>query len=148
MPATTPPPPRRNWHLARWFLVLAIAVFGWSGWQAYAFRYAIKEAKALGWIVQYNDPLETIRKNWKAAFKKETWPDGVIDLTIPTSESFEQHTAIARRLNPQELLIQKAPTLRDLWLLKHLTRLQSVGLEGCTGLTNVEVLRACHELPE
>jgi Leucine-rich repeat (LRR) protein len=141
MPAATDtPPPRRNWHLARWFLVLTIAVFGWSGWQAYAFRSALKEAKALGWEVRYTDPVETIRENWKLAFEKETWLDGVTYLDIPKGESFTQNLTILHRLNPRVLRIADASPFRDLSSLKSLTRLRSLALIDCTGLTNVDAL--------
>jgi hypothetical protein len=140
-PQTDTPPPRRNWHLARWFLVLAIATFGGSAWQAYAFRSALKEAEAIGWSVRYTDPVETIRQDWKAAFKKATWLDGVTLLNIATSESFEQHLAIAHRLNTQWLRIGDAHTLRDLSPLKPLTRLKKVEFYSCTGLANVDALK-------
>ena len=138
---TTSPPPRRKWHLQRWLLLLAIAMLGWGGWRAYAFRSALAEAKALGWEVQYTDPVEVIRKNWKAAFKKETWLDGVTLLSVPTSEPFEQNVAIVYRLNPKGLRIADAATLRDLSALKPLNRLQAVVLFECTGLTNVDGLK-------
>ena len=76
MPNDTPPP-RRKWHFTRWLIVLIVAVFGWGGWRAYAFRSALSQAKALGWWVEHTDPVETIRKNWKSAFEKATWLDGV-----------------------------------------------------------------------
>ena len=138
---TTTSPPRRNWHFTRWLIVFIVAVFGWGGWRAYAFRSALAEARALGWQVEYTDPVKTIRKRWKAAFKKETWLDGVKAVRIPTSEEFEQHLAIVRRLNPKGLQIYNAATLRDLSALKALTRLQSVSLGGCTGLTTVDALK-------
>ena len=93
---TTDTPPRRNWHFTRWLIVLIVAMLGWSGWRAYAFRSALSQAKALGWEVGYFDPVETIRRDWKAAFKKETWLDGVTEVYIPTSESFEQNLTIVR----------------------------------------------------
>ena len=139
MPTETPPP-RRNWHFTRWLIVAIIAMFGWSGWQAYAFRSALAEARALGWQWQYIDPVEVIRKDWKAAFKKETWLDGVTYVTIPTSEAFEQHLAIVHRLNPKALQIISGATLRDLSALKPLTRLKSVELYGGPGRTNLHVL--------
>ena len=120
---TDPPPPRRKWHFNRWLIVLIIATFGWSGWRAYAFRSALAEATALGWAVEYTDQVETIRKNWKAAFKKETWLDGVTRLDIQTSESFEEHVAIVHRLNPKGLIIYRAANMRDLSALKPLSRL-------------------------
>ena len=138
---TTDTPPRRKWHFNRWLIVLIVAMFGWSGWRAYAFRSALSQAKALGWTVEYTDPVEEIRKNWQAAFEKETWLDGVTWVIIPTSEAFEQHFAIVLRLNPKWLKIDNAPTLRDLSALKPLERTQGVFLIRCTGLTNVDALR-------
>ncbi len=142
---TTATPPRRNWHLQRW-LVLAAGFLAYAGWTQYAFRAALKEAAALGWTVRYTDPSEEIRWNWKAAFKKETWLDGVVILMIPTSEEFEQHVAIVHRLNPKTLSIINAATLRDLSALRPLIRLQGIGLVGCTRLTNVDALRNFSDL--
>ncbi len=138
---TDPPPSRRKWHFNRWLIVLIVAMFGWSGWRAYAYRDALKKAEALGWKGQYTDPVRTIRGNWKAAFKKATWLDGVTELIIPTSEAFEQHLAIVHRLNPKWLKIGDAATLRDLSVLTSLSRLQGSFLYGCTGLTNVDALK-------
>jgi hypothetical protein len=138
---TDPPPPRRNKHLARWFLVLAIATFGWSGWQAYAFRAALAQAKALEWEVYYTDPIEEIRDDWKTAFKKSTWLDGVVFVLIPTSESFEQNLTIIYRLNTERLQIDQAHTLRDLSSLRSFTQLKAVVLTDCTALTNVDALK-------
>ena len=138
---TEPPPPRRKWHFNRWLIVLIVAMFGWSGWRAYAFRSALSQAKALGWTVNYTDPSELIKKNWSAAFQKETWLDGVTFLRIPTSESFEQNVAIVHHLNPRKLEIDGAATLRDLSALKSLRRLEWFGLVGCIRLTNVEALK-------
>ena len=138
---TDPPPPRRKWHLNRWLIVLIVAMFGWSGWRAYAFRSALAEAKALGWWVEYTDPVETIRANWKAAFEKATWLDGVTELRIPTGEAFEQHLAIVHRLNPKRLIIDVTGILRDLAALCPLTRLQVLSFYNAKGLTNVDALK-------
>ena len=137
---TTATPPRRNWHLQRW-LVLAAGFLAYAGWTQYAFRAALKEARALGWEVDYTAPVEEIRKNWKAAFKKATWMDGVRDVHIPTCEAFEQHLAIVHRLNPKGLRIEFATILRDLSPLKNLPALQTVELEFCLRLTNVDGLK-------
>ena len=138
---TTDPPPRRNWHFTRWLIVLIVATLSWGGWRAYTFRSALKQAKALGWRVSYTDPYEAIRKNWKAAFKKETWLDGVTFVRIPMSDTFEQRLAIVYRLNPKALDVSSAATLRDLSALNSLTRLQEVSLGNGTGLTNVDALK-------
>jgi hypothetical protein len=164
MPAETPTSPCRRWRVGRWFIVLMVATLGWVGWTAYAFRSALSQAEALGWTVKHIDPIESIRKNWKSAFEKETWRDGGTYLIIPTSQQFEQHLDIVHRLNPGGLRIDDASTLRDLssliplkrlkvvavWnatsltnvdALKNLPALEDVVLDGCKGLTNVDVLK-------
>ena len=134
---TDPTPPRRKWHFQRWLLLLAIALLAYAGWTTYAFRSALSQAKALGWAVEYTDPVETIRANWKRAFKKETWLDGVTGVRIPTSEAFEQHLAIVHRLNPKALIIEDTATLRDLSALKPLDQLKKVWLFRSLELTNL-----------
>ena len=113
----------------------------WGGWRAHTFRSALAEAKALEWYVEYTDPVETIRADWKAAFKKKTWLDGVTRVAIPTGKTFEQHLSIVLRLNPKVLQIDSGASLRDLSAFKPLGRLQTVWLIGCTGLTNVDALK-------
>ncbi|MEK0450521.1 MAG: hypothetical protein RL088_2789 [Verrucomicrobiota bacterium] len=137
---TDPPPPRRKWHFKRWFIVLSIAIFAWSGWRVYDKRSAIKEARALGWQVEYTDPSEEIWADWRNAFRKRTWTAGVIRVEIPTSESFEGHIAIAHRLNPLNLFIQDASTLRNLSVVGSLTRLGMLVLWNCKALTSVDGL--------
>jgi Leucine-rich repeat (LRR) protein len=139
MPTDTPP--RRKWNITRWLFVLAVLALAGGGWRVYAFRSALAEAKALGWHVEYTDPVETIRANWKSAFEKETWLDCVTIVEIPTSEEFEQHLAIVHRLNPKTLRIDDAHTLRDLSGLKPLSRLHVVSLGLATALTNVDALK-------
>ena len=145
---TDTPPPRRNWHLTRWLIVFIVAMFGWGGWRAYAFRSALAEAKALGWELLYTDPVEAIQGDWKAAFQKETWLDGVIQVIIPTSESFEPHVAIVHRLNPKILNIEEAGTLRDLSALSPLTRLEVVSLISSTALENIDALKSLSAMNE
>ena len=143
---TTATPPRRKWHLQRWLLVLAAAMLAYSGWSTYDVRSALKEARALGWVVEYTDPIEEIEEDWKEAFRKETWLDGVTRVDMPTSEDLEQHRDIAHRLNPKALGIVNAATLCDLSALRALPGLREVVLYGCTGLTNVDGLKKLSSL--
>ena len=118
-----------------------VATLGWVGWTAYAYRSALSQAKALGWRVEHTDPVERIRKNWKSAFEKETWLNGVTLLIIPTSQEFEQHLDIVHWLDPMELHIYDAFTLRDLSALIPLKRLRYFELNGAHRLTNVGGLK-------
>ena len=137
---TASPPPRRKWHFKRWFIVLSIAIFAWSGWRVYDKRSAIKEAEALGWNVLYTDPSEAIRWNWKNAFRKATWSDGVRTVAIQTGQSFEQHVSVVHRLNPTELLIYDAITLRNPSSFSPLTRLSHFGIGFGSSLENIDGL--------
>jgi hypothetical protein len=145
---TASPPPRRNWHLARWFLVLLIATFGWSGWRAYAFRSALAEAKALGWEVEYTDPLKEIWNDWKAVFRRTTW-DGVGIVHISTAVELEAHLDVVRQLRPRKLQIDMANEWTDLNALSTLSSVRSIHILACNRLasfdglaclTNLEVL--------
>ena len=138
---TDPPPPRRNWHLKRWFTVLVIAVFAWSGWRVYDHRSAVKEAEVLGWSVYYTDPAKEIQAKWENAFRKKTWTDGVIGVLIPTSTDFDQHIGIVPRLNPKSLRFYVASTLRDLSFVGSLERLETLQLDACHRLNNVDALK-------
>ena len=138
---TTATPPRRNWHLQRWLLVLAAGLLAYGGWTTYAFRAALAETKALGWEVSYTDPVEEIRKNWKEAFKKETWSHGGVLVGILTSEEFEQHAVTMRRLNPAALVIYDASSMRDLSLLKCLPSLIQITIFHGSNLTNLDALK-------
>ena len=168
---TDPPPPRRKWHLQRWLLLLATGLLAYGGWTQYSFRAALKEAEALGWTVSYTDPSEAIRKDWKAAFKKKTWLEGVTRVVIVRGESFVQHHRIFRQLDPKGLQIEFAAALHDLsglrgmsrledliiWdgvnlenvdELKGLTRLRRVDLTDCKGLLNVNGIRELSALEQ
>ncbi len=142
------PTPRRKWHLQRWLLLLAASLLAYAGWTHYAFRSALKEAKALGWAVIYTEPVEVIRKNWKNTFRKETWLEGVRLVSIMTGGEFEQNLAIVKRLNPKALEIHDATNLRDLTALKGLTRLEALLIIGGSNLTNVDMLNNLPALKE
>ena len=133
--------PRRKWHLQRWLLLLAASLLAYAGWTRYAFRSALKEAKALGWIVEYAEPLEEIRENWKNAFRKDTWLDGMTFVVVCEGAGLEQHRDIVRRLNPTNLNIDEPQDLRDLSALKSLTRLKELQIARGPSLTNLDALK-------
>ncbi len=95
----------------------------------------------LGWRVNYTDPIAAIRKDWRAALHKETWLDGVTVVAIPTGESLEKNRQLVHRLNPSELRIQSAATLRDFSALNGLSRLKWLFLKDGTGLKDLDGLK-------
>ncbi|MEK0449011.1 MAG: hypothetical protein RL088_1279 [Verrucomicrobiota bacterium] len=139
MPAETTPP-RRKLHLVRWMVVVFIVVSAWGGWRVVALRSALKEARALGWTVIYTDPAEEMWKNWKAAFEKETWTDGVRYVNIPVGREGMEHTGIVQRLNPRNLRIDKADGIRDLSAFERLGRLEGLWFNEATDLRNIDSL--------
>ena len=141
--------PRRKWHPQRWLLLLAASLLAYAGWTQYAFRSALKEAKALGWDVYYTDQSKLIQRNWKAAFQRETWTDGVKALRLPTNKAIEQHLALIHRLNPKGVNIDKDTQLHTLSAFTNLSSLRHIGLTGCSELTDVNALKnlpTLHEL--
>src|SRR5262245_43957455 len=118
MPPATPEPqpasaPRSRWRtLRRGLLVAVLAVIGYAGWRTYSFRTAIKEANAYGWNWTYDDPIDAIRKDWKAFFDGETWTVRKRDLILDSIEQFEQHYTLVRRLDPWYLGFKKAPQFK------------------------------------
>ena len=141
---TTDPPepkPRRKWHFYKWLVLLIVATFAYAQWRAYTFRSALKQAEALGWEVTYTDPYAEIRADWKAAFKKQTWLEGVSVVIISPGEELEKHRAMIQQLNPKTLSIGNGQTLRDFSALKGLTRLKSLRIELASSLTNLDALQ-------
>ncbi len=158
--------PARRSHWRRWRIgwLLGVAVVGFLGycaWRQYDFRQAIKEAKALGWDWQYDDPIES---DWKAAFRKESWENGQRALVIPSITELKHDAELLRRLAPKSLWIYDSSGLNNLSLLegltglqefflyhgnrlvnvdalKGLTTLQDLVLHGCSSLTNVDALK-------
>ena len=140
---TDPPEPkaRRKWHFYKWLVLLIVATFAYAQWRAYTFRSALKEAYALGWQLIYNEPYAEIRNNWKSAFKKETWLDGVTNMVVPTGETLLEHADTIQRLNPKVLSVFNAQAMRDLAALKGLTRLESLYVFDAKNLTNLDTVK-------
>lgn len=138
MPET---PPRRKRQIFGSMILLVVVVLGWNGWRAYMFRAALKQAKALGWSVEYTGLVEAVQKNWKAAFARETWFNRVGKVMIPNSEQFEKRPSLVRWLNPRELVIHEAYSLRSFSKFSSLTGLQELRLMNCTRLPQIDELR-------
>ncbi len=141
-----PRTPRRKRHLLRWGIAFAVIVVGIGGWKAYDFSEAAKEAKALGWGWQNDDPLVAIQADWKAAFRKATWLDRRRYLFIPKGGELVRHRSLVHRLQPQQLWVYDAIGLTDLAAVDGLSSLLALGLDRCEDLTNVDALRSLHGL--
>src|ERR1043165_4480281 len=142
-PDAATPKPRSRWRRIGWVLILAagLGVLGYGAWQHYDFREAQKEAKALGWEWKYDDPIDAIRKDWKAAFRQATWIDGTRYPAIWRGPGLERDARLLRRLAPKSLSLRARPALKDLSPLKDLSALQVLDLSRCTGLTNLDALK-------
>ena len=142
MTTNTPEPkPRRKWHFYKWLVLLIVATSAYAQWRAYTFNSAIKEAKALDWYIDYTDPYAEIRQDWKNAFKKNTWFDGVTWMLVPSGEELEEHRGLVQQLNPKNLSVGDCQSLRDLSALKGLTRLKSLEIGSASSLTNLDALQ-------
>ena len=140
---TTDPPepkPRRKWHFYKWLVLLIVATFAYAQWRAYAIKSTIKEAEALGWVVTYIDPLKVIRKYWKKAFEMDTWTDGVKQVLVLQGETLLEHPEILLRLNPKQLMVDNGKDLRDLSMIKGLTRMDVLFIADGPNLTSIDAL--------
>ncbi|MEK0448911.1 MAG: hypothetical protein RL088_1179 [Verrucomicrobiota bacterium] len=142
-PATEP---RRKWHLLRWAFVVFVVGFGWGGWRHYDFQKAVKDAEERGWRFYYNDPNAIIGKDWRAAFRKETWSDTRRELHIPTKTILERDFELVRRLTPKGLVINGTFPWRDLSQLKGLSNLTVLVFGDCPNLSNIDALKDMKEL--
>ncbi len=144
-PATKP---RRNWHLLRWSFLLIALTLAWGAWKEYDFRKAVKEAKELGWTLEYTDPVAIIDKDWRDAFRKDTWNWTWRELYIPDNGEFERHFDVIRRLKPNLVEIHATFPLRDLSELNGLSNLTILWLFDCPKLTNIDALKDMKGLKE
>jgi hypothetical protein len=131
--------PRGRWWL-RGLLLLALAATAWVGWRAYDHRAAIREAEAAGCMWSVREPIGLIRKDWRAAFQKDTWTVSYWHLDVGWGRDLASLRPLLLRLRPTRL---SAPYFKDANLdaLKGLSGLQGLALIGCTALQNVDALK-------
>ncbi|MEK0451474.1 MAG: hypothetical protein RL088_3742 [Verrucomicrobiota bacterium] len=142
-PATEP---RRKWHLLRWTFVVFVVVFGWGGWRHYDFRQAIKEATRRRWWFEYKNPVLVIGKDWRAAFRKETWSDPQRLLSIENGTVSERDFDLVRRLKPRQLRINSTFPWPDLSRLKGLSNMNALVLHNCPSLRAIDALDNMRQL--
>jgi hypothetical protein len=150
----TVPARRRWWRVLGWgMLVAVVATCGWSGWRAYDYRAAVREARAAGLYFESPTPLATIRADWYAALRPSTWTERWRRLDLPEGTDLTPLRPLLLRLGPTHLqarncrhldALRGLTRLRDLDLtssdvkdlapLAGLAQLQQLNLRDCTGL--------------
>jgi hypothetical protein len=121
-------------------------VFGWGAWRHYDFRQAVEEANERGWLFVYTDPVEVICKDWRAAFRTETWSGWERELLIGTGTVSERDFDLIRRLKPKQLAIDATFPWRDLSQLQGLSDLTELMLNDCPNLADIDALKNMKEL--
>ncbi len=144
-PAIPEPKSKHRRHIGFSLLLVVLLAFAWSGWRVYDEKQALKEAELLGWGPLVEDPIEAIRKNWKAAFRKKTWMDGARFIFVKADE-FDQHRALVGRIHPRQLRIMDTRKWRDLSTLKGLSDVRNLELYDCAELTDVSALQGFPDL--
>ncbi|MCE9610543.1 MAG: hypothetical protein K8R23_10150 [Chthoniobacter sp.] len=128
MPEALRTTPRRLGWLRRpvWWLLLALATFGWSGWRAYDYRAAVREARAAGFGYRESPtPFTAIRADWHAAFRLATWLKDTQELHLPVGTDLAPFRPLLLRLDPTSL---DAWESRNVDALCGLTRLRELNL--------------------
>ncbi|KAB2644303.1 MAG: leucine-rich repeat domain-containing protein [Verrucomicrobia bacterium] len=125
----TVPARRRWWRVLGWgMLVAAVAICGWSGWRAYDYRAAVREARAAGFFfLESPTPLAAIRADWQAALRLATWTERERRLELPDGTELAPLRPLLMRLDPTDLT---AIRCRHVDALRGLTRLRLVDLTG------------------
>jgi Leucine-rich repeat (LRR) protein len=126
----------RRW--AAWGLALMVVFVAWAGWRAHDYRAAVREAEALGWEWNRDEPWDLIREDWRLAFEKDTWKKGG-SLELEKAPESPEQMRLVHRLNPTVLY---TPAPRDLSSLQGLSGLEelAIGSETMTDLNGLEKL--------
>lgn len=140
-PESPAPKPRRYRCLVRCILVVVIALLGWYSWKAYDFGRATRQAKELGWNFIDSDPLAKIRKDWKNAFRKETWRYTGRVVFLPNCDQLGAHVDVLRRLKPDVVVIDATIPPSNLSALKELPDPFALSFDHCTKLPNMGALK-------
>lgn len=127
-------------------LIFIAGTLGWCGWQLYSLRSTLRKAKALGWRVEYTEPFQSLRKNWKAIFDGTTWKTSVEIVDIPVDPTVPPDPAMIVTLNPRMLFIRDAEGIRDLSALNQLSRIEDLRIFIGTQLTDVDWIQGYSNL--
>jgi hypothetical protein len=132
--------PRRRGVL-RGLLLLALAATSWVGWREYDHRAAIREAEAAGYWWEVREPIGLIRKDWRAAFHKETWTKSYWSLAVGEGRDLARLRPLLLRLRPTELIAYESKDA-NLDAFRGLSGLQHLDLRHCIALQNVDALKS------
>ena len=162
----TAPARRRWWRVLGWgMLVAAVAICGWSGWRAYDYRAAVREARAVGVHCVEITPWAAIRADWRAALRLATWTEHQRVLELPAGTDLAPLRPLLLRLDPTFLRAHECRHLdalrgltrmrvleitlsevKDLAPLAGLAHLQSLYIGGCTGVADLAPLAGLAQL--
>jgi len=151
-----------------WAIALFLAVCGYQAWRVYDYRAAVDEAKRLGFLWESRETFDLIRRDWRAALRKETWGTHERILRINEKDhrnmavfDLESYRDLLQRLRPTKLEVSfcknvhalnglhslhslsllNCPTLQNLDALKGLSGLQFLLLYDCPALQNLDALK-------
>ena len=120
-----------------WLILPLFIAIAWSGWREYDHRAAVREAQATGFEWRELTPSDVIRKDWRAAFRKETWSGSLRELDLGKVPTLTSVRPLLLRLRPT-ILIAHGCKDADLQALTGLSSLQKVDLWYCPSLQNLD----------
>lgn len=149
----------RCWRPRVWLVVIAFGGCGYLGWREYDYHAAVREAEEERLTYYCNDPLDAVRKDWRAAFRFATWVDRqrmlIIRDAYRTLTDEERENArdalndlacfrdLIDRLRPTSLRTTRFENMDG---IKGLSGLRSLDLGSCTALKNVDGLKGLSRL--
>lgn len=114
--------------------LLSLMVVGaWAGWREHDYRVAVREAEAVGFEWTSAEPIDRIREDWRAAFRRPTWTTHR-SLDVTPVPDWPRHMRLIRRLNPTRLSVSG---VKDFGFLEGLSRLQRLHVQDCPDLDSL-----------
>ena len=131
-----------------WLSVTAVVVacFAYSIWRIYDLDCAEKEAVSLGLKWKQAGPLYRIKKDWRAAFQKDTWTFDVRTIDVRDVAEFQQNIRLIHRLDPRAIVIRDASALTDLRAFADFSKVTWITLANCDNLTDIASLTSLKKL--
>ncbi len=131
-----------------WLSVTAVVVacFAYSLWRIYDLDCAEQEAISLGLKWKQAGPLYRIKKDWRAAFRKDTWTFEVRTIVVRDVAEFQLNVRLIRRLDPRAIVIRDASALTDLRSFADFPKVTWITLANCDNLTDIAALASLKKL--
>ena len=141
-----PPVKHQHWHPLFWVLFFILITGTYGILREYDYRSAVRLAQVVGFGWESIDPFDVIQKNWRLAFRKETW--GTHKRVLNLALRKQEDTYCGRSGGRRYFLIHgySARKIRDLWAYHDLLSSLRPAELLVLGCENVDALKGLTSL--